>query len=85
MTISGCFQLFRLECEWSCALLYPLFPCVPVASVVGVVVIGQASPEYPARLDWCFYPRFSLQFPSVYDNITLWECNRKCNSLRKVR
>ena len=73
-----------------------MFPPVPETSVVCVVVIDQASPDTPERLDWylrldrssgrrVFYPRFSLQFPSVYDNMALREYNRKYDSLWKVR
>ena len=51
VALSGCFQPFRLENEWSCVLLCQMFPPVPETSVVSVVVIDQASPEYPARLD----------------------------------
>ena len=52
VALSGCFQPFRLESKWSCVLLCQMFPPVPETSVVSVVVIDQASPEYPARLDW---------------------------------
>ena len=51
VALSGCFQPFRLESKWSCVLLCQMFPPVPETSVVSVVVIDQASPEYPARLD----------------------------------
>ena len=62
MVLPGHFQPFRLESEWPYVLLYPLFPCVPVASVVYVVVIDQASPEYPARLDWHLWLDSSSDF-----------------------
>ena len=52
MVLSGCFQPFRLENEWPCVLLCQMFPPVPETSVVYVVVMDQASPKYPARLDW---------------------------------
>ena len=52
VVLSSCFQPFRLESKWSCVLLCQMFPPVPETSVVSVVVIDQASPEYPARLDW---------------------------------
>ena len=38
VALPSCFQPFRLESEWSCVLLYPLFPCVPETSVVSIVV-----------------------------------------------
>ena len=62
MTLSGCFQPFRLESEWSCVLLCQMFPPVPETSVVSVVVIDQASPEYPARLDWYLWLDSSSDF-----------------------
>ena len=94
VALSGCFQPFRLESKWSCVLLCQMVPPVPETSVVCVVVIDQASPDTPERLDWylrldrssgrrVFYPRFSLQFPSVYDNMALREYNRKYDSLWK--
>ena len=46
MTLSGCFQPFRLESEWSCVLLCQMFPPVPETSVVSVVVMSRVPLQY---------------------------------------
>lgn len=46
VVLSGCFQPFRLESEWSCVLLCQMFPPAPETSVVCVVVMSRAPLQY---------------------------------------
>lgn len=44
------FRRFCLECKWPCGPFFPLYPCVPEASVVCVVVTGKQAERRPSSV-----------------------------------